>query len=291
MYVPFLRSAGTFSGSASGSDASTGGGGRLIVAAGGVGTRRGCFQRRRGCADHRGGPRRFLRSLFGRSIIAAGFRDRARLDELRRLRRADDLRPCLRWHAHRRGFLGGLVEMLLQHLLTLLVAPLLLPPFAHPAEHGAPAIARELRDGGKQPAERELRRQDDGQEEERQNQDDRARAVEVFREPAGEPVPHVSARAKRLARHDQRAERERQEGRDAREEQPGADELRVRGVEGAAPEVVPAEHDHDDRNEVRGVPEHLVRQLGHERADPPGEIRRRDDPIPVLKNQTGSDVL
>ncbi len=64
----------------------------------------------------------------------------------------------------------------------------------------------------------------------------RIRMIEPVRlrysaERAGKPVPHVSARAERLARHVERAERERQEGRHAREEQPGADQLRVRGVE------------------------------------------------------------
>ena len=40
--------------------------------------------------------------------------------------------------------------------------------------------------------------------------------------------------------------------------------------------------------EVRRVAEQLERQLGEERADAAGEVRRRAMPTPVLKNHTGS---
>ena len=47
-----------------------------------------------------------------------------------------------------------------------------------------------------------------------------------------------------------------------REEQRRADQLRVRGVDDAAPEVVPADDREHQRDEVGGVAEQLVRQLG-----------------------------
>ena len=53
---------------------------------------------------------------------------------------------------------------------------------------------------------------------------------------------------------------------------------------------MPADDDEHDGQQVGGVAEQLERQLGEERADAAGEVRRRES-APVLKNQTGSDGL
>src|SRR5206468_9541161 len=129
-------------------------------------------------------------------------------------------------------------------------------------------------DGGEETAERKLRRHDDRQENQRQDDDERSRAIEVVGELAREEFADVSAGAKRFSRHGERREDEAQERADAAEEERGARGLGRRGVDSSAPEVVPADDDEDGGRQIRRVPEQLERQLGEERADTSGEIRR-----------------
>ena len=98
----------------------------------------------------------------------------------------------------------------------------------------------------------------------RQDEDDRAGPVQVFGQERRQPLADEAARAKLLAAELNGAECERQKRRHAAEEQGGARQLRVGGVERPAPEVVPADDDQHQRNHVRGVSEQLVRELGEE---------------------------
>ena len=61
----------------------------------------------------------------------------------------------------------------------------------------------------------------------------------------------------------------------AGEQQRRADDLRVDGIDRAAPEVVPAGDGDQRRDRYDGVAEELERQLAQERADPAGEVGRQ----------------
>src|SRR5262249_37271624 len=165
--------------------------------------------------------------------------------------------------------------MFLEHFLALLFARLLVPPSRARVLHRGPALDCDVPERREQPSERELRREDDRGKQERQDQDDRSRPVEILRKERREPVADEAAGPELLAADVERPERQREERRDAAEEQPCAEQLRVRGIHRAAPEVVPAEDDEHQRDEVRRVAEHLVRQLADEGADAAREIGRR----------------
>ena len=165
--------------------------------------------------------------------------------------------------------------MLLQHLLPLLVAPLLLEPCPARAEHGGIAVAQDLTERREQATERELGREDDPEKEQRQDQDDRTGPVQVRGEDPRHVVAGVPARVKRLAGDVERFERQRQKGGDAGEEEEGTNELGIDGVERPAPELVPADHHQRERDQIRGVSKELIQELRHERANPPGKVRRR----------------
>jgi len=170
----------------------------------------------------------------------------------------------------------GPLEVLLDDLLALLFAELLLAPGAAVPGHHGPAVPRLPCSERQEPAERELRREDDRQEQQGQDQDDRAGAIEIDREQRREGIPHIAPRPERLAGNRERPEREREEGGHAREQEHGADDLGVRRVDGAAPEVVPAEQGEHQRDQVGGIAKELVRELGHEGPDPAGKVSRRD---------------
>ena len=152
----------------------------------------------------------------------------------------------------RRRALGGLglrglhlVGVLRRVLLDDLPALLL----AAPAPRAGPATAAEragttrrrspARSAEKQPAERELRGEDQRREEQRQDDDDRAGAVEGVGEPAREDDAQI--RRRRAFDRPTSPERQGQQRADAREQQRGADELRVDRVDRPAPEQVPAD--------------------------------------------------
>jgi hypothetical protein len=165
--------------------------------------------------------------------------------------------------------------VLLQHVLPLLLSPALLAARAQVGDHAVPPLPQHLAEGLEQPPERKLRREDDGEEQQRQDQDDRAGAVEVLGEARREELAEVSAGAEFGPGRHEAAKGEREERGDAAEEQRGPHDLRVRGVDRPAPEVMPPDHDEDDRDQVGGVADELVRPLGHEGADAAGEVGRR----------------
>ncbi len=230
------------------------------------GPRRGRAKRRSGGADH-GGSARGLR----RFLHCGGLWRR-------------DLGPC------RQGsglvlpvpvlvpvlVFPRLVEVLLEHFLTLALAATFLAAGAHAVEHGRPPIANHLEQHAEEPAERELRRENDRQEEQRQDQDDRAGLVEVLRQERGQQ-PTEGATGGDLAVGDpQASEREGQKRRDTAEEETGADELGVGRIGNAAPEVMPPAHDEHHWQQVGRIAEKLIGQLRHEGADAAAEVQRRD---------------
>ena len=154
----------------------------------------------------------------------------------------------------------------------------------------APAGERGVAHGGSAPAdagqgpaqhvsERHLGQEEDGEEEQGEDQDDRAGAVQVLGEQAREPGPEVAAGPERAFDGVEGGEREREEGRGAGEGQPKAHRAHVRPLDGPAPEVVPAEHDQNERQQVGAEPDELKRQLGHEGAYAPGEVHGRLVPV------------
>src|SRR5438034_818618 len=92
-----------------------------------------------------------------------------------------------------------------------------------------------------QPAERELGRQDDRQEHDRQDDDDRTGPVQVLGRDRRETLARIAAGAECAPRDLNRLEREAQERADAAKEQRGADHLGAGRLDGATPEVVPAD--------------------------------------------------
>ena len=155
----------------------------------GLGRRR--LERRGGRADHRGGARGFRRRLLG-DRLAAG-RPRLRIGGARG---HGDERRVVDRPGRRGAFLRLLfLEMLLQHLPALLLALLFVAAGADGAEQRRPLIDDHRADRGEQPAERELRREDERQEEQRQDQDDRAGAIQVLGEHARQRRAHVAAGA------------------------------------------------------------------------------------------------
>src|SRR6185503_19039898 len=84
--------------------------------------------------------------------------------------------------------------------------------------------------------------------------------------------------AEGLAGDLERTEDEAEEGAEAGEEHGGTGGLRGRGVERAAPEVIPAGDDHRGGDEVGPVAEELKRQLAEKGADASGEVCRRAMP-------------
>ena len=180
--------------------------------------------------------------------------------------------------------------MLLEHFLPLLLAPPLFPPLAHRRREDRRPVPTIWKTAENETAERKLRRQDDRQEQQGQDEDDRAGSIQILRQERRKPLTDQAARAKLLAAELDGAKRERQKRRHAAEEQGSARQLGVDGVERPAPEVVPADDDEHQRNDVCGVSEQLVRELREERPYPAGEIGRASSD-PVLKNQTGSEAL
>ena len=137
-------------------------------------------------------------------------------------------------------------------------------------------------------AERELRREDHGEHEQRDHDDDRAGPIEVGAGGAANPLAHVAAGAEGAPADLRVAQHEAEERRQAADKQRRADRLGVARIHGAAPEVVPAQHAEDRRDEKRGVAEQLERHLGDKRADQADEVGRACASVPTVKNHTGS---
>ena len=144
---------------------------------------------------------------------------------------------------------------------------------------GRPAPA----DAGERPAEqvseRHLGQEEHGQEEQGEDEDDRAGAVQVLGEQRREPSPEVAAGPERAFDGVEGGERQREEGRGAGQGQPQAHRAGVRPLDGPAPEVVPAEHEEHEREQVGAEPDELKGQLGHERAHAPREVHGRLVPV------------
>src|SRR5436190_22475695 len=98
--------------------------------------------------------------------------------------------------------------MLLHYLLALLLATLFLAARLEACHQRDPAIVRDVAEHGEEAAERKLRRQNDREEEQGQDQDDRAGAIEIVGEESGEAVAEIAAGAELLAGDVERAERE-----------------------------------------------------------------------------------
>ena len=177
VYSPLRRSAGALA-VGSGSDSGSGGAGRLTLggfagandrgpAAGGFGTpERRCL----GVAARGGGA-------SGSGVVRHGGGG-----------------PELRG---RRAFLRVLGD----HLAPLLFAAAFLPPFAKRFERRATAPAAAVStERREQPAERKLRGDDDRQQNQRQDHDHRAGAIEVVGQQPRHPVADVAAGSERRAR-------------------------------------------------------------------------------------------
>ena len=128
-------------------------------------------------------------------------------------------------------------------------------------------------------SERHLGQQEHGQEKQGEDEDDRAGAVQVLGEQLREPSPEVAAGPERAFDGVEGGERQREEGRGAGQGQPQAHRADVRPLDGPAPEVVPAEHEEHEREQVGAEPDELKGQLGHERAHAPREVHGRLVPV------------
>jgi hypothetical protein len=162
-------------------------------------------------------------------------------------------------------------------LPALPVAPARLAPFTERTEGTPQAGADELDCGPEHPSERDLRREDHCQRQQREQDDRRAGAIEVVRRHARHEIARGPARMERSTRHVHAAERQAEEAAQAREEDGRPDDLRVEGVHGGAPEVVPAERQQGGWDQVRRVADQLERGLGDERADQAGKVGRLVD--------------
>ena len=98
--------------------------------------------------------------------------------------------------------------------------------------------------------------------------------AEVLGEQAREPSPEVAAGPER-SDGVEGGERQSEEGGGAGEGQPQAHRADVRPLDGPAPEVVPAEHQEREREQVRAEPDELKGQLGDERAHASREVHGR----------------
>ena len=152
------------------------------------------------------------------------------------------------------------------------LAARLAPPVPAPDQAGG-AAAHSGADAAEETPERKVGREDDREHDQRDDQDDGARLVQVVGHPLRQPRAGRPAGREVGAVNAGRADGQRQERADTAEEQRHAERLRVGGVDGGAPEAMPADEGEHDRHQVRGVPEQLVAHLGHERADPADEVR------------------
>src|SRR6185503_10430229 len=94
---------------------------------------------------------------------------------------------------------GAFLRVLGDHLAPLLLAPPLLAALVIGIDAAPRAVADRAEHGGEKAAERELRGDDDRQKNRREDDNQRAGAIEVFGELAGEEFTGVAAGAKRLA--------------------------------------------------------------------------------------------
>ena len=160
----------------------------------------------------------------------------------------------------RRG--TGSVEVLLNNLLSLTLTLAVLPPAAHRTDRACAPSPEMLEQLPKQTSEGKLRRQDDGEEHQRQDEDDRAGPVEIVGELGSEPVSGIPARTEHLSRDVERAEGEAEERRETGEQQEHANEFGVHRVDRPAPEQVPENDDANRGDQVGRVAQRLKRQLG-----------------------------
>ncbi len=174
-------------------------------------------------------------------------------------------RPLRPVHALLRVLAQDLAPLLLAGPLGTAVAPAL--PGAYDLQ------ANRIGHRAEEPAERELRHHDDGQEERRHDEHHGSRAVEVGGQHRGDEVAGVATRPERPSSGPiQVVEGETEQRREAGEEQQSAGGLRVGRVERPAPEVVPPHDDQHDGQQVRAVPERLKREFRQEGPDPAREV-------------------
>src|SRR5205823_7371323 len=162
----------------------------------------------------------------------------------RRRGRRDGRRPPWLSAEYLRGFMGHSLpflptlrllrlarHVLPHHLLPLLFPAALLAARVHARHQRDPPVVRDVAEHREQTAERELRRENDRQEEQREDQDDGAGAIEIVRQQGGQPIAEVAPRTKRFPTEVDGAERERQERRNAAEEQRRSQQLRIDGID------------------------------------------------------------
>src|SRR5262249_17098777 len=129
------------------------------------------------------------------------------------------------------------------------------------------------RRGVQERGERELRGEDQRDEERRRNDDVGAGAVEVRDEHSREELAHGSSRPHRLAFEAHGPEGEGEEGGKGKEQQEEAEGLRPRRLDGPAPEELPPGEAEHEGEEQRGHAEELGdEELGEEGADGPDEV-------------------
>ena len=138
-------------------------------------------------------------------------------------------------------------------------------------------------------AERELRGHDDGKRQQGQDDDDRARPIQVGRGERRQSTRRRSRRRGTCARSARccrctSASSAPGSRRTAPRRWPWCRRHRAGGTRRSSSPATPRMRRHHER----GVAEHLERRLGQERADEADEVRRRRAPSPAVKNHTGS---
>ena len=176
--------------------------------------------------------------------------------------------------ARLRGWHAVLLAVLHEHFAPLLrLAALFAPQPERRHALRAQPLGRGV-DRTEQPAEGDLRGDDDGGDDQSQDDDHRSRLAEVISHDAAEPFTQVAAGAERARPEVDAAKRQAQKRTATGQQHDGADDLGVRGVDLGAPEIMPARHGHHRRQQVRRVADQLDRQLAEERAHAAGEIGR-----------------
>ena len=186
----------------------------------------------------------------------------------------------------RRLFLRGVLG---EHLAPLLGAAALVEVPGDALAQGQAAGAGDVDPLLEQTAERHLRRQHDGECEQGDQHDRGPGAIQVGRERTRDHLADEAPRLVGAGAGGRGADHQAEHRARAAEQDEQAGGLRVGGVDGPAPEVVPAGGSHQHRQHVGREAEHLERQLGQERPHRPDEVRRhfvgagREEPRRVVR--------
>ncbi len=167
------------------------------------------------------------------------------------------------------------LRVLLDHLASHLLLAAALPVVGPGGAHGSEPRGGPVAGGGEDHREGELRRQDQRHEDARGHHDVRAGPVEVGQEQRGQDLAGGAPRSDRLALEGHAAEGQGEEGREGKEQEDEPRCLRVRRLDGLAPEQLPSHHAQHHGDEHRRHAEELRdQQLRQEGAEGPDEVAR-----------------